>query len=285
MHADLDVVVVGTGLTCFDLLQSLLQRGHRGRIRAISRHGLIPAAQAARRGAALPPDEELTSALLRPRLGELLPILRRACAQASDWRAVIDGLRPHTTALWRGLGQADRARFMRHLRSYWEVHRHRLPLQSHQLLQTWINSGRVELQAARLESAEPLDTAHGLRLAVRARGAERAQIWHTDALIRATGLDTDVAATPLPLVKQLLEDGWVCADPLGLGFKCDGGSGLLSRLGRSAPGLHALGPLLRGEHWEMTAVPELRVAARELAVELAAAAREQRDASPRLAIA
>ena len=33
-------------------------------------------------------------------------------------------------------------------------------------------------------------------------------------------------------------------------------------------GLHCIGPLLRGQSWEITAVPELRVAARQLAVQL-----------------
>ncbi|MBN3585700.1 hypothetical protein JYB64_25240, partial [Algoriphagus aestuarii] len=35
--------------------------------------------------------------------------------------------------------------------------------------------------------------------------------------------------------------------------------------GRVVPGLYCLGPLLRGRYWEITAVPELRVAARWLA--------------------
>jgi uncharacterized NAD(P)/FAD-binding protein YdhS len=273
LPTEAEVLIVGTGLTCFDLLQSLHARGHRGPVRAISRHGLLPQAQTLRRATPVSLNERLQAQIHQPDLGGLLRALREACAEASDWRPVLDALRPHLTRLWRGLGQSERARFMRHLRSYWEVHRHRLPLQSHALLQEWQRSGWLSVEAARLESAE-LKSGR-VHAQLRARGAQDSSPHVCDVLIRATGLDTDVANTPEPLVRQLHNDGWLSADPLGLGFKCDGAFGLLNRLNRRAEGLYALGPLLRGEYWEMTAVPELRAAAKALATELAAVALEE----------
>jgi uncharacterized NAD(P)/FAD-binding protein YdhS len=273
LPAEAEVLIVGTGLTCFDLLQTLHARGHRGRVRAISRHGLLPQPQTLRRAAPAVLGPALQAQIHQPVLRELLHALRSACAETSDWRPVLDALRPHLTRLWRGLGQGERARFMRHLRSYWEVHRHRLPLQSHTQLQEWQRSGWLRVEAARLETAE-LKSGR-VHAQLRARGAQDASPHVCDVLIRATGLDTDVANTPDPLVRQLHTDGWLSADPLGLGFKCDGGYGLLNRLNRRAEGLYALGPLLRGEYWEMTAVPELRAAAKALATELTAAAHEE----------
>src|SRR5581483_7985150 len=49
----------------------------------------------------------------------------RAERAGSGWRSVIDGLRPHTQRLWQELSHADRARFLRHLRPWWDAHRHR----------------------------------------------------------------------------------------------------------------------------------------------------------------
>lgn len=268
-----EVTIIGTGLTCFDLLQALEARGHRGRVHAISRHGLLPQPQTLQRVAPAALGEGLQAQIHQPELGGLVRALRQACAGASDWRPLLDALRPHLTRLWRGLGPGERARFLRHLRSYWEVHRHRIPLQSHSQLQAWIGSGWLSMQAARLESAAPAAGRVALRL--RPRGGAAPTLHTCDVLIRATGLDTDVAKTPDPLVRQLHDDGWLSADPLGLGFKCDGGFGLLNRLDRRAEGLYALGPLLRGEYWEMTAVPELRAAAKALAAELVSVAREE----------
>lgn len=42
-----------------------------------------------------------------------------------DWRSVLDALRPFTARLWRELSSADKARFLRHARPWWDVHRHR----------------------------------------------------------------------------------------------------------------------------------------------------------------
>ena len=49
----------------------------------------------------------------------------RSLAANGNWRQVIDSLRPITPALWRRLETNERERFMRHLRPFWEVHRHR----------------------------------------------------------------------------------------------------------------------------------------------------------------
>ena len=70
-----------------------------------------------------------------------------------DWRIAFDGLRPHTTALWRNLDDAERRRFLRHLRPYWEAHRHRLAPPVADRFESWIASGRLTLAAGRLTGA------------------------------------------------------------------------------------------------------------------------------------
>ena len=61
---------------------------------------------------------------------ELLQRVRQAIAdvalQGEDWRAVIDSLRPITQALWQRLPVKEQQRFLRHVKSYWEVCRHRI---------------------------------------------------------------------------------------------------------------------------------------------------------------
>lgn len=264
------VLVVGTGLTCVDLLLSLRARGHSGRVLAISRHGLLPRPHAHPH---LGPGElgpELAAALASPRLREWVPALREACARSADWRSVIDALRPQLSQLWQSLAPADRARFLRHLRSYWDVHRHRIPRDSQAQLDAWQREGGLQVLAARVLG--PVHRQGRLQVQLRGRGEARPERIEVDAVIRATGLNTDLARCDDPLLRGLLQSGLACADPLGLGLHCDDDFNLLDSRALPVPGLHALGPLVRGQFWEMTAVAELRVAARTLARRLAAEA-------------
>jgi uncharacterized NAD(P)/FAD-binding protein YdhS len=41
-------------------------------------------------------------------------------------RTVVDGLRPHTQALWKALPRREQEQFLKRLRPYWEIHRHRM---------------------------------------------------------------------------------------------------------------------------------------------------------------
>jgi uncharacterized NAD(P)/FAD-binding protein YdhS len=103
---------------------SLLDRGHRGPITALSRRGLVSQAHAPGPPAAPflpdPPPDSVT---------ELLCLVRaeidRRAAEGIGWRGVIDVLRPLTQALWCRLPETERRRILRHLRPWWEVHRHR----------------------------------------------------------------------------------------------------------------------------------------------------------------
>ena len=56
--------------------------------------------------------------------------MRAAASHGLPWQAVMDAVRPQVQALWRGLPLAERRRFLRHLRPWWDVHRHRIPPRS-----------------------------------------------------------------------------------------------------------------------------------------------------------
>ena len=61
----------------------------------------------------------------REALNQVRKASQRATEAGSDWRAVIDALRPSTQNIWRQWDWTERRRFLRHLRAYWEPHRHR----------------------------------------------------------------------------------------------------------------------------------------------------------------
>ncbi|QYU66684.1 FAD/NAD(P)-binding protein [Leptolyngbya sp. 15MV] len=128
------VLILGTGLTMVDVVLKLDAEGFRGRMLALSRRGLLPHRHGA--PAAFAPIEDrpapVASALVRG---------VRARAGAVGWRNAVDELRRFTTPLWRAADDMTRERFLRHLRPWWDIHRHRIPQASTRL-------GAEELQAS-----------------------------------------------------------------------------------------------------------------------------------------
>ena len=260
------VLIIGTGLTMADVVATLQRRGHRGPITALSRHGLLPQSHSDEPGEpiALPPT--VLHAINTHDLQALVRALRALTPIVPDWRGLVDALRPYLQTFWRGLHETQRARFLRHLRSHWEVLRHRIAPPLARELEALRTRGRLRVRAGRLLRARR--TSEAVEVLIRERGFAHASREEFDVVIRATGFDTDVERTSHPLIAQLRESGLITADPLGLGIEASPRFEALDGSGAPIRGLYALGPLLRAQLWEITAVPELRVAARALAKQL-----------------
>ncbi|WP_262338965.1 hypothetical protein [Gordonia sp. CNJ-863] len=84
--------------------------------------------------------------------------------------------------------------------------------------------------------------------------------------MNCTGPQSDVRKLGNPVLDSILDAGLATTDPLGLGLITDDGR-VLDADGRPGP-IWTLGSLRRGELWETTAVPEIRMQAEELAASL-----------------
>lgn len=257
------VLVVGQGLTAVDIITALVAQGHRGPIVALARRGLRPHAHLT--GVAPYPsflDPASAPLTLRGLLRRVREEIANAASQGIDWRPVVDSLRPHLPALWQKLPLAERARFLRHLRPYWEIHRHRLAPALHRRLELLVESGRVSFKAGRIERL--LETPAGVEAVVRRRsdGAEERVI--AARIVNCTGPRTDYSKYQHPLLVNLLSRGLIDHDPLALGLATTPEGGVLRYGGAANPWLFTLGPPMRGTLWECTAVPEIRVQAAAL---------------------
>ncbi len=270
------VLIVGAGLTMADIVLSLHQRGFHGTITTLSRRGLAPLAHTEQPAAPVTLPEDVRAALAHARVRPLAHALIRAARKANDWRPLIDAMRPHTQDFWQSLDASERARFIRHLAPYWDIHRHRLAPGVDAHLHHARQQGCLQSLAARLVEAHPAPCG-GVDVRFQARGQQTQQTAHFDVLIRATGLETQLARTPHPLLAQLRDDGLVQGDALGLGLRVDAQLRTIGRDGKAVAGLYYLGPLLRADFWELIAVPDLRVAARDLARHLAERADKPSD--------
>lgn len=249
---DAPVLLIGTGLTALDIAIALRHDGHRGPIHALSRNGRLPQPHAA---AAARPLPSLPDAFASPR--GALRWVRREVAGGAEWRAVIDSLRTHTAAIWRGWSLAQRGSFLRHLRNLWDVHRHRFAPET---------GVEVDVLRGRIVGIEA-----GLEVIWRPTGSEAVRTLRVARAVNCTGPACDYSRIDLPLVGQLRRAGWLTPDPLRLGIETDLDGRLLDRSGQVVPGLFTLGPLRRPSLWESTAIPEIRSQAVALANLLSAA--------------
>lgn len=264
------VVVLGTGLTMLDVAITLTGRHPGTVVHAISRRGLLPREHRSPSGNGTPPSIPPSPLGGPVRLPGLIRRVRAAADGAADWQATVDALRPLVPDLWRSLTIEDQRLFLRHVARYWEVHRHRVPPATARRVGRLRAQRRLSVQAGRVTAVS--ETAAGLRIQIEpgepgAGPDELPAGW----LINATGPAADITRTPDPLLRGLLDDGLAAPDPLRLGFQAGPGGALLDASGRPSRHLFVLGPPLRGQLYETTAIPEIRDQAAVLAAAVLAA--------------
>ena len=267
--AQAPVLIVGSGLTMVDLALSLDRRGHRGPIVVVSRRGLLSQAHRS----VTPPRKVAAAevpfgANLSGLLHWMRALARRFEADGADWRAAIDVLRPHTQRLWQAMTPAQKRRFLRHARVYWDIHRHRMAPEIAAALGALRASGRLRIVAGRIVSAEPCG--EGVRVFISERGGEAAKAQTFARILDCTGLASDVTKSPNPLIRALLARGALRPDALQICLDVAEDFSIVDSDGTRSRRIKTLGPLARAAFWECIAIPDIRVQCREIADKLAA---------------
>lgn len=247
------VLLLGTGLTAVDAALTLDAAGFGGRILALSRRGLAPRAHGAR-----PPVEAPVDALPP----HCVAMLRRVRARSADvgWRSAVQELRPVTQAVWSCASAVERRRFLRHLRPWWDVHRHKVAPAVGATIDRMQAEGRLTIAGGRLLSA----ARDGDRAIVRyrPRGGAAVETLRVARIVNCTGPEANIARAGEPLFDALLASGRIRPDALGLGIAVDEDC-------RAGEGLYAIGPVTRGAFWESVAVPDIREQAARVAALIA----------------
>ena len=244
------VLLLGTGLTAVDVALTLDAAGFAGETLALSRRGLDPRGHVVGQ----PSATGLTEAAQMP----LSALLReaRGRAVAGDWREAVDAMRPVTQALWSGADAATRARFLRHLRPFWDVHRHRLAPQVAARIQEMIAEGRLLVAGGKVTAVAP--DPGGARVTWRPRHHTGTESAVFRRVVNCTGPQSDLTRTDDALVARLRERGVLRPDALRLGIDVDADSRVIGGDGVANTQLYCVGPMTRGALWEIVAVPDLR---------------------------
>lgn len=264
-----DALILGSGLTGLDLLLTLKGRKRGGVLHVISRHGLFPRPH---RGGLAPYPPFLRAGALPTSCRSMMRALReeltRATAAGVDWRAVVDSMRPFTQEFWQELDLTERRRFLRHLRAWWEPHRHRAAPEVLAVKEGMERDGRLVCHRGRIERIAETAGGSALEVVFRAQGGEERKSLRVNYVVNCTGPECNYHRLGDPLVTELFSRGLARPDALLLGFDVVEGGALRDVAGRVSGRLFTIGSPQKGRLMETTAVPELRVQARDLAARL-----------------
>jgi uncharacterized NAD(P)/FAD-binding protein YdhS len=250
-----DILLVGSGLTSVDVTVQLREQGCRGTIHILSRHGLLP--QPHRATDACPRFwNESSPKSIAGLLRMVREQIRQGQERGLEWQSVFDSLRPQVAQIWQSLSEPERRRFLRHVRPYWEVHRHRAAPQIAQSIAEQISCGQIQVHAGRITGYT--EDRSGVKVIYHDRRSGTANAISVDRVINCTGPESDCRRLDNRLISSLLASGLTRPDPLFLGLDVSPDGALISRTGTISDSLFAIGPIRKGSVWESTAVPELR---------------------------
>jgi uncharacterized NAD(P)/FAD-binding protein YdhS len=274
------VLLIGSGLTAIDLAIALHQRGHKGKIQIVSRRGLLPQSHLSGASPAAVPSKvpgkapELKNsfvpaqeypATVRDCMHRLRLEVKSALAQGQDWREVFDALRPDTQRIWQSFSLKEKRRFLRHVRVYWDVHRHRIAPQVAETIAFLLQTQQLSVDAGRIQSFH--EDERGVDIVLRQRGSQQTKVLRAEQVINCTGSECDYRKFQHPLITDLLQSGLLCPDPLSLGLEVTAAGRLAHKTDRAYP-IYTLGSSQKGCFWETTAVREIRQQAEQLAEQL-----------------
>jgi uncharacterized NAD(P)/FAD-binding protein YdhS len=273
VDANEDVLIVGSGLTAIDKIIELKSKGHKARLYVLSRHGLFPNRHTKNYQRRPQVEFKYASALsaltnIRQRVANL-----GSASGVTDWRQVVDDLRPITQQWWLSLPQTEKKRFLRHLQTYWDIHRHRMASEISDKIEEALQTGKLQIIAGRIIKVQ----AEGKKLTIEImeRGEKASLNICVSKIINCTGPQSSLETIDSPLLTNLKRRGLIHSHVLGTGIAVRPDGQIVDQKGQPVSGLFAIGPLLKAELMESVAVPELRGQALALAKRIASLAKQE----------
>lgn len=261
----LPVLLVGNGLTMVDTVLGLLEERFHEKIISISPNGfnILPHRNHGMVYTKLIDELPKATSLL-----ELVSLtnkhIKSLRSHGISAEAAIDSLRPHTQRIWRKLSENERKLFMSRLRHLWGVARHRLPLLVYDKIQKLRLEGKLEIISGKIFDFNETDD----HITVEYFDKKEKLVKQTivSRIINCTGPQTDILKLEDGFLKKGLLKGILVQDSLKLGIKTNPETfEIMDANGKAHSNLYTLGPNLKGELWESTAVRELREQAERLA--------------------
>jgi len=260
------LLLLGSGLSALDVLAFLDAQGFAGEVTLVSPRGLLPLPHEPEFQGTTPlpaAEAERAPRALRPLVSWVRRTIASAVAGGMPWQRAVDRLRPHVVGLYRALPPADRGSFVRHVRPYWDVFRHRAPADALVRVDDWARDGRLRRLAGRV-TIDGRDDASSVTVAINERSG-RSRRERFDAVVRCVGPALDAAEATTPILRSLIEGGLAALAPNGLGIETTPDGRVIDGRGEASLRIFGIGAVRRACDWETTSVPDISKHAQQLA--------------------
>jgi uncharacterized NAD(P)/FAD-binding protein YdhS len=258
------VLIIGTGLTMVDTVLYLHHQQHSGEITALSVHGFTPMPHLDTSPYQFDETEIKNFGTALEILKMVNRHLKKARKQNISWHAVVDAIRPFTQQIWLNLPLEEKKKFMEHLRHIWGVSRHRVPAECAGILYQLLSKRQLSIIAGRIKSI-CTNTHNSFSVEYQARSSKKNITLFADAIVNCMGPESNYEKLEDPLIKNLLKRGMIRTDSMKLGIDCTPEGIIIDKHGKRSPFLYTIGPPVKGTLFEITSVPEIRIAALQLA--------------------
>ena len=265
---DAEVMILGSGLSMVDAWVSLSEAEHRGPITVVSRNGLLPKGHKDVAPINIDAADVPFGTNLPYFMAWFRALVRETEGNGGDWRSVVDGLRPFNQRIWQSWSKHSKRQFLRHLRPWWNIHRHRLPPDLYDRMVSAIRRGQVSLVAAEFVGVER--HGEGARAQVRRRGTTTRETMDIARVYDCGGVSVDVQSSSNSVIRELVANGRARPDELHIGLDVDEHCAVIDASGKATDRLLVIGPLTRGRFFEIEAIPDIRVQAANLAARILA---------------
>lgn len=244
------LVGIGTGLTFIDLALSHLRKNPKNKVVGVSRNGWLPEAHLPVRAKALDVPQEAKASPLA---------VRSFIESETDWRAAQDGVRHELPDIWHNWNEEQKQEFFSNHLRWWNVHRHRMSPEIQDELNLAISEGRLKLVAAQISDAINHESSIEIKL-------ESGSSINADYVVNCLGYGSWFKGS---LIEKLIANGLATSGPLGMGINTNFPDfNVMDMRNQAQKNLLAIGPVLLGERFETTAIPEIKEQAHRVATQL-----------------
>jgi uncharacterized NAD(P)/FAD-binding protein YdhS len=250
------ILIIGNGLTSADVILSLYDRNHTGNIYSISRRGYLPLNHKI-----IKPYPSFYNELEGKDINEIFSIIKKHLNNSDEPRSVIDSIRPHTQTIWKNLSKVDKSRFLRHLNHYWNIIRHRMPEVTGYTMSLLVDDGSLKLLTGSIISIEDGEV---INVKYYDKISKKEKDLKVHKIINCIGPESNYNKIKMPLIKNTLTNGLIDSDDNNISIKVNDWN-IIDKDGNIQQGLYGIGPILKGNLFESTAIPEIKNQAYELA--------------------